>query len=77
MGEEGGGGKREVLRPSSPQFPAVLFSFSLFLNFVDQIISEPGTGWAFLYFFAFAYGFELSFRYLIQFCVQLISAEIV
>ena len=28
-----------------------LFPCSLFLNFVDPIISEPGTGWACLYFF--------------------------
>ena len=29
----------------SPQFPPVLFSCSLFLNFADPTISEPGTGY--------------------------------
>ena len=31
-------------RPSSPQFPPILFSCLLFLNFADLTFSEPGTG---------------------------------
>ena len=53
-----------------------LFPCSLFLNFMDPIISELEQAGLVCTSFAFAYSFELSFRYLIQFCVQLISAEI-
>ena len=43
---------------------------------MDPIISELEQAGLVCTSFAFAYSFELSFRYLIQFCVQLISAEI-
>ena len=39
------GWKKEGRRPSSPQFPPVLFSCSCFMNSADPTISEPGLGY--------------------------------
>ena len=39
------GCKKEERRPSSPQFPPVLFSCSCFMNSADPTISEPGRGY--------------------------------
>ena len=77
MGEGGDGGKREVRRPSSPQFSPVYFRVRSFeISWIRSSRSLEQAGLVCTS-FVFAYSFELSFRYLIQFCVQLISAEIV